>query len=95
MYTAAKTIFVLFLFGFSIWVTKTDLRDIQRDDEIVYSEAEPNTHDAKCNCDYCTEPLETPYYMEIAGIDSSLKLGQNLTVIAIDTVYNTTCISLK
>lgn len=94
MYTAAKIIFVMFLFGFSIWVTKTDLRDIQRDDEIVYSEAEPNTHDVNCNCGFCNE-VETPYYMELAGKDTSIRVGQQLTIVKIDTLEGMTCVSLN
>jgi len=94
-FTALKLTFLCLLLGLAGITTTSELNSIQQDDAIVYSENEPGTHDAKCNCDYCTEPIETEYYMEIAGIDSTIKLGQNLTVISIDTVENTTCISLK
>lgn len=35
------------------------------------------------------------YYMEIAGIDSTIKLGQELTVMSIDTLEGLTCVTLK
>jgi hypothetical protein len=95
IFTALKLTFLCLFLGLARITTTSELNSIQQDDAIVYSENEPGTHDAKCNCDYCTEPIETEYYMEIAGIDSTIKLGQNLTVISIDTVENTTCISLK
>lgn len=95
VFTALKITFLCLFLGLAGITTTSEYNSIREDDSIVYSENSPNTHDAKCNCDYCTEPIETEYYMEIAGIDSSLKLGQNLTVISIDTLQNTTCISLK
>ena len=94
-FTALKITFLCLFLGLAGITTTSELNSIQQDDSIVYSENNPSTHDVKCICDYGTEPLETEYYMEIAGIDSTIKLGQNLTVIAIDTVENTTCVSLK
>lgn len=93
MHTATKLIFLALFIGFASWVTQTEFKDVQQDDEIVYSESEPSTHDKYCGCDYCTE--ETPYYMEVMGNDSTLKLGQELTVISIDTMQGLTCITLK
>jgi len=94
-FTALKLTFLCLFLGLAGITTTSEFNSIKQDDAIVYSENNPSTHDAKCTCDYCTEPIETEYYMEIAGIDSTIKLGQNLTVISIDTVENTTCISLK
>ena len=79
-FTALKLTFLCLFLGLAGITTTSEFNSIQQDDAIVYSE---------------NNPKETEYYMEIAGIDSTLKLGQNLTVIAIDTVENTTCISLK
>ncbi len=84
-FTSLKLTFLCLFLGLAGITTTSEFNSIKQDDAIVYSENEPNTHDAKCNCDYCiepTEPIETEYYMEIAGIDSTLKLGQNLTVIS-------------
>lgn len=93
MYTATKLLFLALFIGFASWGTQTEFKDVQRDDEIIYSEVEPSTHDKYCMCDYCTE--ETPYYMEVMGNDSTLKLGQEMTVISIDTMQGLTCVTLK
>lgn len=38
---------------------------------------------------------ETPYYMEVMGNDTTIKLGQEMTVISIDTFQGLTCVTLK
>lgn len=80
VFTALKLTFLCLFLGLAGITTTSEFNSIQMDDAIVYSE---------------NDPKETEYYMEIAGIDSTIKLGQNLTVISIDTVENTTCVSLK
>jgi len=93
MKTAIKITILCIVLTIMGILTTSEFKDIQADDEIIYSTVDPRYHDKSCNCDFCWE--ESAYYMEIAGIDSTIKLGQNLTVISIDTVENTTCISLK
>lgn len=101
MYTATKLIF-LCLFIFMAGFTQVEFKSMKVDDGIVYSDVDPSLHGIKCNCGYCLEGWNDSinehredYYMEIAGIDSALKLGQELTVMSIDTLEGLTCVTLK
>jgi hypothetical protein len=92
MYTITKIFLVALFLAFTGWSTKTDFTDFDSED-IIYSKIDSNYHDVSCECNFCTE--EESYYMEIEGYDTTLRLGQDLTVLSIDTFQGITCITLK
>lgn len=56
VFTSLKLTFLCLFLGLAGITTTSEFNSIKQDDAIVYSENNPSTHDAKCNCDYCTEP---------------------------------------
>ncbi len=97
MYTLTKYLFLALLIGLAGVTTTSEFKDVKADDEIVYSQVDPRYHDVKCECGICTE--ESMYYMELSGNDSTLKIGQTVTVMSIETLSNNgdtlTAVTLK
>ena len=82
MQTAIKITLLCIVLTIMGIITTSEFKDVQSDDEILYLEMTESTQ-------------ETPYYMEVMGNDTTIKLGQEMTVISIDTFQGLTCVTLK
>lgn len=72
--------------GIAGLTTTNEFQEVQMDDSIIYSLNDQSTHDALCNCGYCTEGNEENYYrLELQ--DDKIWMIDNLNG---DTIANLT-----
>ena len=55
IYTATKIALLCLFIGLAGVTTTTEFKDIQQDDDIIYSEFAPQYHAVICECGFCRE----------------------------------------